>query len=243
METSIFTDGSSRGNPGNGGWGVVVCAEVGPRGGPTSVREFGGFEANTTNNRMELRAAIEGLRDVGDTTRVVIYSDSRYVINGFTKWIKGWKKNGWKTKTKDDVSNRDLWEELEGVAKGKEISWKYVGGHVGVAGNERCDVIATSFADGEPVELYNGSISGYSTPRILDISQDVGAEARKSRGSSRSKAKAYSYVSCVGGTIKIHHSWADCEKRVKGVRGAKFKKALSKEEEEGLVREFRFVPR
>ena len=237
MNITIFTDGSSRGNPGNGGWGTVIISESGHEQGSASIKEIGGFEANTTNNRMEIRAAIEGLNKLDaaqNLENITIYTDSKYLLDGFTKWIKGWKRNGWKTKTKDDVSNRDLWEELDMVANGFNIIWKYIGGHVGILGNERCDVIATSFADGNPVALYSGSIQNYSIPNILNVSLDENANKKKSESNSRSKAKAYSYVSCVNNVVKVHKSWADCEARVKGVKGARYKKALNQAEEDFL---------
>lgn len=256
---TIFTDGSSRGNPGYGGWGAIVI-------GNELVTELGGAEKNTTNNRMELIAVIEGLRKADefltDNTfannskkslstdktlhgeeipQVVVYTDSSYIINGITKWIHGWKRNGWVTKTKDDVLNKDLWLELDGVLGmigSRNVSWKYVGGHVGIAGNERCDIIATSFADGEKVKLYSGSVLDYPIKNILDISSDVVKSETKKTSSSRSKKPAYSYVSSIKGNIKIHHTWADCEKRVKGVKGARYKKAISAKEEAEIKAEF-----
>lgn len=105
---------------------------------------------------------------------------------------------------------------------------------MGILGNERCDMIATSFADGNPVALYSGSIQNYSIPNILNVSLDENANKKKSESNSRSKAKAYSYVSCVNNVVKVHKSWADCEARVKGVRGARYKKALNQAEEDFL---------
>ncbi|MBP6858385.1 MAG: ribonuclease HI [Candidatus Pacebacteria bacterium] len=243
---SIFTDGSSRGNPGPGGWGSVVVDG-------NTVIELGGGEKHTTNNRMELSAAIYGLqkaseafgkvRNDAENTSVKIFSDSSYVINGITKWVHGWKRNGWKTKTKDDVVNVDLWQKLDDAVAQigtKNISWEYVGGHIGVAGNERCDEIATGYADGDEVKLYEGTLSGYSIPNILDVSHDETLLKAKKSSSSKSKssAKAYSYVSSVGGKIEIHHTWAECEKRVKGAKGARFKKSFSPENEKEVIDEF-----
>jgi ribonuclease HI len=152
---SIFTDGSSRGNPGPGGWGAIVSAK-------DEVRELGGREDNTTNNRMELSAAINALvyvdeNDIG--TDVLVHTDSKYVIKGITSWVSGWKRNGWKTANKTDVINRDLWEALSFVSSGLSIKWKYVEGHAGHPGNERCDQIATSFADNVVTQLYHGGSS------------------------------------------------------------------------------------
>ena len=244
-QITIFTDGSSRGNPGPGGWGAVVIQQCGTLLTPPKVTELGGAERNTTNNRMELVAVIAGLKD--STTQglalsgVKVYTDSNYVINGITKWIQGWKRNGWMTKTKDDVSNKDLWVALDEALNtigSQNVSWKYVGGHVGIAGNERCDEIATGFADSDEVELYNGALSGYSIQNVLDVSHDkVKAKAKKS-SSSHSKAKAYSYISSVGGKIETHRTWPECEKRVKGAKGARYKKSLDSMNEAEIVAEF-----
>ncbi|HEX7724795.1 MAG TPA: ribonuclease H, partial [Candidatus Paceibacterota bacterium] len=142
--TILFTDGSSRGNPGPGGWASVVIEGVGTH---ATITEVGGFEADTTNNRMEIAAAIGGLSVTAAGTHATVHTDSSYLINGITKWINGWKRNGWMTKTKDEVLNRDLWEKLHELTSARKITWQYVGGHVGILGNERCDHIATAFAD------------------------------------------------------------------------------------------------
>ena len=132
----IFTDGACSGNPGPGGWGVVMRW----RG---KDKELSGYEPDTTNNRMELMAAICGLealkRGVG---KVRIHTDSTYVKDGTTKWIFGWKKNGWKTADKKPVKNQDLWQRLEAALAGHEIEWHWVKGHSGHPENERCDELA-----------------------------------------------------------------------------------------------------
>jgi len=238
IQTTIFTDGSSRGNPGKGGWAAILVEDSGNKNDSKLVRELGGREPMTTNNRMELTAALQGLSSSKIGANIMIYTDSSYVINGITKWVKGWKRNGWITKTKEAVLNRDLWEKLDEAASGKTIKWKYVKGHVGVVGNERCDHIATDFADGNRVELYSGTLAEYDLPNILDIELDgerVGSELNKS---SRSKAKAYSYVSMVDGVIETHRFWTECEKRVKGKRGAKYKKTFDVDDEARIIGEF-----
>jgi ribonuclease HI len=142
----IYTDGSSLGNPGRGGWGVVVTA------GDTVVGEIGGFEKNTTNNRMELMAVIEALRyiqkpDVFKIENIVIHADSSYVLLGVTTWIHTWEKNGWKTANKKPVLNQDLWQELIALVRAIETKMKLtfskVKGHAGIIHNERADEIAT----------------------------------------------------------------------------------------------------
>lgn len=234
---TIFTDGSSRGNPGPGGFGTVLV--VGD-----TVHELGGREVHTTNNRMELLAVISALSFL-DTTQLSIsnyqltlYSDSRYVINGATKWIFGWQKNGWITSQKKEVENQDLWERLSVVMRGKKIDWQYVGGHVGVAGNERCDEIATAFADNTPPALYSGPLTDYPIKNILSVVSNQKLASTKEKSGSRSKAVAYSYVSSVNGVVQTHKTWAECEKRVKGVSGTRFKKALNLAEEKDLIQQW-----
>jgi ribonuclease HI len=231
MKITIFTDGASRGNPGPGGWGAVKVSDA-------EVREFGGSEKHTTNNRMEIQAAIAALQacEVGD--EIVLYTDSSYLINGITKWVSGWKRNGWITKTKEDVMNKDLWMELDAAVSGKKILWTHVGGHIGSPGNERCDEIATSTADGTPIDFYSGPLSDYSIKNILDVSHDEAKLAAKKSSSSRSRAQAYSYVSAIGGVVQTHATWAECEKRVKGARGARFKKSLDAADEGMIKSEF-----
>lgn len=164
---TIFTDGSSRGNPGPGGWATVI---VNGR----KVSEFGGVEKMTTNNRMEMTAAIEALSHTSKKSKIILYTDSSYLINSITKWVKAWKKNNWKrniwqTKTKEDVLNKDLWMKLDTLNTDRIVEWFYVSGHAGIAGNERCDQIATAFADHEAIELFNGPLLKYNIPNILEI--------------------------------------------------------------------------
>lgn len=227
----IFTDGSSRGNPGPGGWGAVIVAGNAAVG---HVTERGGGEASTTNNRMELTAAAEALDAVPRGAVVRVYTDSSYLIHGITRWVAGWQRNGWKTSSQGDVLNKDLWVRLADAVAGRRIEWKHIAGHVGVRGNERCDEIATGFADGVDVELYDGPISGYSLPEIFDVSaQEILLDKKRTKN-----GKAYSYVSCIGGSVMVHSTWAECEKRVKGVAGARFKKARDASDEEAIKREF-----
>ena len=167
MKITIYTDGSSRGNPGPGGWGVIILTD-------DEVVELGGREDLTTNNRMELMATIEGLRHINGkkeqgnlVSAVEICTDSEYVKKGMTEWIKGWIQKGWKTSTKKDVLNRDLWEQLlHEVTRLKDahvvVTWKYVRGHTGIPGNERADTIATGCADNAThLQLYRGERSAY----------------------------------------------------------------------------------
>lgn len=229
---AIFTDGSSRGNPGPGGWAAVIVA-----GG--SVIELGGAEKETTNNRMEITAAVRALEHTKAGHQIELHTDSSYLINGITKWIAGWKRNGWKTKTKADVLNRDLWEELHEFVQDRSVKWIYVGGHIGVLGNERCDHIATAFADGRPPKLYSGPLSAYDLPDVLDVSHDQERMKSKKSDSARARGKAYSYVSMVNGLVETHKTWAECEARVKGTKGARYKKAMDPVEEMEIIGEFK----
>lgn len=229
----IFCDGASKGNPGPGGWGAIVVAG-------THVQELGGFEEHTTNNRMELRAAVEALQEARMISNgaVTVYTDSSYVINGITKWVKGWQRNGWLTQEKKPVLNKDLWEPLAAAVENfdEKITWEYVGGHVGIQGNERVDSIASELALGNHVDLYVGPINGYLVD-VKNINFNHSLVKAKSESKARSKLKAYSYVSVVGGVIEKHKTWAECEQRVKG-KAARFKKALSEEDEAEIVKEF-----
>ncbi|WP_325198695.1 ribonuclease HI [Kingella oralis] len=132
---SLYTDGACKGNPGKGGWGVLM------RYGSHEKELFGG-EAHTTNNRMELTAIIQGLAALKRPCAVVIYTDSQYVKNGMEKWIHGWKKNGWKTASKQPVKNEDLWQQLDRLAAQHQIQWQWVRGHAGHTENERADALA-----------------------------------------------------------------------------------------------------
>ena len=132
---SLYTDGACKGNPGKGGWGVLM------RYGSHEKELFGG-EAHTTNNRMELTAIIQGLAALKRPCAVVIYTDAQYVKNGMEQWIHGWKKNGWKTASKQPVKNEDLWQQLDRLAAQHQIQWQWVRGHAGHTENERADALA-----------------------------------------------------------------------------------------------------
>ncbi len=228
-----YTDGSSLGNPGQGGWGAIILF------GEERVIEIGGREEESTNNRMELTAAIEVLRTIKDTKAdVEIHIDSSYVKNGITGWVFGWQNNNWQTKAKQDVLNRDLWqllvEEEKRRKKFGQVSWQHVEGHVGHPGNERADEIATSYAKEEKIELFEGKRKEYEID-LNAVSEDVIKKKKKSK--SRSRAKAYSYLSLINGVLEKHTTWSECEARVKG-KSAKFKKAISAEDEKDILEEW-----
>lgn len=138
-KVEIATDGACKGNPGPGGWGALIRSG-------TSEKELSGGEPLTTNNRMELTAAIEALNALKRPCQVALSTDSRYVMDGLTKWIKGWQRNGWKTAAKQPVKNADLWQQLIDAAKPHRIEWIWVKGHAGHPDNERADTLASDAA-------------------------------------------------------------------------------------------------
>ena len=135
-----YTDGACSGNPGPGGWGVLMRAMDGAR--IVKERELSGGEAETTNNRMELLAAINALETLARDSEITIITDSAYVKNGVTGWIHGWKRNGWKTSARKPVKNVELWQRLDEAQKRHQVIWKWVKGHAGHAENERADELA-----------------------------------------------------------------------------------------------------
>jgi len=139
-EVELYTDGACRGNPGPGGWAALLIA-----GGKR--REVSGAEALTTNNRMELRAVIEGLNALKRRCAVQLYTDSKYVLQGATEWLANWKARGWRTAAREPVKNQDLWERLDAAAAGQDIDWRWVRGHSGDDGNERADRLANLAID------------------------------------------------------------------------------------------------
>lgn len=137
---TVYTDGACRGNPGPGGWGAIL--EMGKH-----RRELKGGERETTNNRMELKAAIEALTALNRRCRVELYTDSEYVRKGITEWMDGWKKKGWKTAARKPVKNRELWETLDSQRNRHDVNWHWVKGHSGHPGNERADALANEAID------------------------------------------------------------------------------------------------
>ncbi|HYC34102.1 MAG TPA: ribonuclease H [Candidatus Paceibacterota bacterium] len=225
MQTAtIFSDGSSRGNPGPGGYGAIIVIDE-------RVIEIGGRENNTTNNRMELTGALEAVRVAESlgAKSVLVHTDSSYTVNAVSKWLKGWIQNDWQTKEGKSVLNRDILECFYDLMSLVEIQFKLIPGHSGVAANERCDEIATSFADNKEIDLFDGKKEDY----LVSFSLNAGSKKKK----SSSKAKAYSYVSELNGEIKIHKTWEECKKRVEGKR-ARFKKSVSRENEREIIEEF-----
>lgn len=207
-----YTDGSCIGNPGPGGWGVHLEY---PDGG---VLELGGGELETTNNRMELRAAIEALRVTVGYPSVRILTDSSYLRSGVTKWLPAWKAGGWQTARKKAVENQALWQELDALAD-ERVIWEWTRAHVGTPGNERADRIAYWFATGVARLRPSAARSYGSAPRA-----------------------GTHYLSLVDGIPARHATWAECERRVHGVRGARFRKARSPDEEREILESWGLPP-
>jgi ribonuclease HI len=134
-QVTIHCDGACQGNPGPGGWAAVL--QYGEK-----RKEICGAVVATTNNRMELQAAIEGLRALKEACEVEVFTDSEYLRNGITSWVRGWKYKGWMTKERKPVKNADLWRELDALANGHKVTWRWLKGHAGHVDNERCDALA-----------------------------------------------------------------------------------------------------
>ncbi len=139
QDVIVFTDGSCLGNPGKGGWAILIIED-------NSTKEFFGSEKTTTNNRMELTAAINAVKKTKSKKKVKIVTDSKYVKNGIETWINNWKKNNWKTSNKQNVKNKDLWIELDTLIQKRNINWSWVKGHANSLYNERVDLLAKNAA-------------------------------------------------------------------------------------------------
>jgi ribonuclease HI len=142
IKVVIYTDGACRGNPGPGGWGVVLRYQG-------NLKTLNGFDPETTNNRMELTAVIEGLRALSRSCDIELHTDSKYVMQGVNEWLSNWKQNGWKTAAKKPVKNIDLWQQLDDEVTRHQIDWNWVKGHSGVEDNEFADQLANAAIDAE----------------------------------------------------------------------------------------------
>lgn len=228
----IYTDGASRGNPGLGGWGAVILVDG-------YAMEIAGSAKVATNNQMELQAVISVLSDSGAKAhkgQTVVYSDSAYVVNGATSWVYGWEKKGWVTMNKTPVENKAMWQELLLLLKeyGDKLTITKVSGHAGDLYNERCDELAVSAALGEKANHFKGSQKDYDKFLV-----EIGTTLKEAKPKKKKNdAPAYSYVSLVDGKVHTDKTWKDCEKRVKGTKGAKYKKVFSKAEETDLIQDY-----
>lgn len=224
----IFGDGACSGNPGKGGWATIIATPDG------EVQELGGREVSSTNNRMELMAVIRGLEASRSwDVPTLVYTDSTYVIRGITQWIWGWMKKGWVTAEGKPVANAELWKLLLSAVGKRKVEWKYVRGHSGIPGNERVDEIAVSYSQGRSFDLYSGPIAHYPV-ELHKLPQSLSLP--EMRPKTPSQAKPFSYLSLVGTIPMRHGSWSECEGRIKGVSGAKFKKAMTAQEEMEILK-------
>jgi ribonuclease HI len=212
-----YTDGSCLGNPGPGGWGIRLLYPDG------KVEEFGAAVPHTTNNQMELQAAIAALERLGHLSHLTVYTDSRYVIDGLTKWLANWRRRGWKTATGEAVKNRALWQQLAQLTH-PDIHWHHVRGHRGNPNNERVDDIARTFASGQTPQLFCGRLGEPEDP-VQDVVTPRAVHAgRVAARRPSSRFPKPQYVSIIRGDVVMDHDWPSCEARVRGVAGAKYKK-------------------
>lgn len=228
-DIKIFTDGACSGNPGPGGWAaIIVWAD--------RIEEIGGGEADTTNNRMEMSAAIEALRRVPVDARVEIYTDSQYLKNGITSWMDGWKRRGWQKADGQPVLNKDLWVALDHLCCDRVV-WHYVRGHADNPYNNRCDVIAVSYSKGKPVELRIMNRDRAHEPVMApEVPAIIASGAGWDWGTNPSM-----YLSLVDDVLERHASWARCFARVNGMRGARFRKANNPDDEKMILKSWKLV--
>lgn len=236
-QVTIHTDGASRGNPGKGGWAAILMSEK-------EVVELAGRKDDATNNQMELEAAIQALATAvkkfkGDS--VVLHSDSAYVLGGLNSWLDGWVRNEWITSTKKPVENKLQWQKLLALRDelGRDLQLVKVAGHSGHDYNDRCDELAVAYALDKKIPLFKGTYTAYigylaEHPPKSPVKKSPSA----SSGGAHKNMPAYSYVSLVDGKVYRDSSWSTCEARVKGKRGAKYKKVFSKEEETELMQDY-----
>lgn len=241
----IFCDGACSGNPGPGGWAFIGWD---PK--SNAVIESHGHVPQTTNNRMELQAALESmlwLEKLG-LHSARIHTDSKYVISGMESWIKSWKMRGWRKADGEAVLNMDLWKNLDEQVKALnhqalpcQIEWAYVPGHSGVAGNERVDELAV-LASKTPGLLNSThlTLENYTNQDIFLSSTQAKTQIQKKTGASSKKtSKALGYVALLDGQLKEFTHWKECETFVKGRSGAKFKKFSSIQERLDILRDWK----
>ncbi len=197
----IITDGACSGNPGRGGWAAIIIDGA-------HHTEYSGSDPHTTNNRMELQAAITGLQQAPTQRQLRVITDSQYLINGITKWVKGWQKNGWKTRENQPVENRALWELLIAV-NGTHVVWQHVKGHAGDPLNERANTLAQ-------IQAGSGSGTPLATPKLTPHTP--------------SPTGFPCYLSLIGSTLQRHDTWESCQRTIHGVSGAKFKKLANQQQ-------------
>jgi len=239
-EFLIFTDGACEGNPGPGGWGALILTP------DHFVLELGGEETLTTNNQMELNAPLQSLSALKKNPThplhlctIRIFSDSSYVVQGMNEWRWGWKKRNWTKSNGEPVLNQTYWEELDKItleieSTQSKILWNHIPAHSGLPANERVDQIAFAFSKKESPTLYSGPLKNYSLT-LEDFNQISLPDGTPKKSKSSSSKKAQSYLSLVDFKLMRHLTWPECEARVKGRSGAKFKKCTNDLEEKQIA--------
>lgn len=223
----LYTDGACSGNPGPGGWSYLLVETV-----QAKVIENGARAEMSTNNEMELKAAIFGVEkyiELGSQEELKIYADSKFVINGITQWVRGWEKRGWKKADGAEPSHLMLWKKLDELTKRAKfpISWNHIDAHSGYLGNERVDQIAVAFSLNKNVDLYNGSLSHY--PYAKDVINPT----------KKHSSQDYPiYLSLVNGKLEKHKTWSACEAAVRGQSRPLYKKVLHTLEEEEILKKW-----
>lgn len=230
-----YTDGACSGNPGRGGWASIILS---PKG---SVKEIGGPQNATTNNKMELTAVIETLRILKPNTQLILLTDSSYVLNGITKWIFGWRKNNWRSSSGEEVANKELWLDLYEASRNLKIDWRYCRGHIGIAGNERADEIAVNFSKDQYNDLYFGSAENYGH-ELLPLPDEVEFPSYSNNKSKNGTKEKVFYLSYTNGVVRAHKDWASCQASTQGVSGAKFKKVKDENEENSALKSWGLDP-
>jgi ribonuclease HI len=228
QEIIIFSDGACSQNPGQGGWAAIIF-RFNENDSQSFIKEMGGFNPYTTNNEMELTAALNSLIEVKEENKKIsLFTDSKYLVDGVKFWIPSWKQNQWKKKDNTEIKNLDLWIQIDKIFNYRkeknlsDIDFIHIPGHQGIVGNERCDEIAVKFSKNEKVELFEGSYSEYKKKFGIDLMTGL---------LKNQKPFYISYIeSNLENAFQTHDTWADCEKRVKGVKNAKFKKVYSMDE-------------
>jgi ribonuclease HI len=228
----IYTDGACSGNPGPGAWAYIFYdAKQG------HVLEQADFAAATTNNRMEIEGVLRSLDKVlqQSAQKVILYSDSVYVLKGANIWLNNWKRQGWKKADGQEISNPDLWQKMDQILiackeKKIKIDWRYCPGHKGIPGNERCDQLAVALSKQSSIDTYQGAADYYIFDiRTLpeNIPWPTGASGG---GPSANEKKQVYYISYLDHKLVKHNTWNECSARVQGRRGALYKKIQSQTE-------------
>lgn len=244
LEFQIYTDGSSLGNPGKGGWASIVIKNTNNTTHTNNtklVKELAGYDPDTTNNKMEMLSVIRALEDIGQQNdcEITVYSDSAYVVTGVQSWLPGWIHRDWVTSTGNAVKNRELWEEFQKHCAfyGSKLKFEKVKAHSGKIENERCDYIAKSVAGAQEVNIKIAK----DWMNFDDYQQEL-KEGKlmisKTTKSGTKRKKAMCYVSLVDGDIYVDTEWSECQKRMKGHKGCLFKKAANECERDTIQAEF-----